>query len=144
MIEVHIRNTTKIYCPRITFSFNPQGSSWTVNCRQFPLRAGYATTFNSTPGLTLQPRSNLYTALSRIRNRNDIRVLFALNNKQNMALTNDNSFLSFIARYDASWMSKNSESKHPLYHIINTEMTRLFPFRLTFTLVVLHITRHAK
>jgi len=42
-IEVQIPNTTKIYCPLITFTFNPQGSSWTVNRRQFPLRARYAT-----------------------------------------------------------------------------------------------------
>jgi hypothetical protein len=42
-IEVQIPNTTDIRClPRITFSFNPQGSSWTVNRRQFPLRVGYA------------------------------------------------------------------------------------------------------
>jgi len=31
-IEVQIPNTTEIHClPRITFSLNPQGSSWTVN-----------------------------------------------------------------------------------------------------------------
>ena len=34
-IEVQIPNTIKFYCLRITFSFNPQGSSWTVNRRQF-------------------------------------------------------------------------------------------------------------
>jgi len=50
-IEVQIPNTTKIYCPRITFSFNPQGSSWTVNHRQIPLRARYATTSNGSQGL---------------------------------------------------------------------------------------------
>ena len=92
-IEVQIPNTTDIHClPRITFSFNPRGSSWTVNRRQFPLRAAYATTFNGSQGLTLQhavidlrtdpfAHGQLYTALSRVRNRNDIRVLFAPNNE---------------------------------------------------------------
>ena len=87
-IEVQIPNTTEIHCIlRITLSFNPQGSSCTVNHRRFPLRAAYATTFNGSQGLTLQRavidlRSDpfdckLYTALSRVRNGNDIRVMFA-------------------------------------------------------------------
>jgi hypothetical protein len=39
-IKVQIPHTTEIHClPHITFSFNPRGSSWTVNHRQFPLRA---------------------------------------------------------------------------------------------------------
>ena len=38
---------------RINFEFNPNRSSWTVVQRQFPLRLAYATTFNSSQGLTL-------------------------------------------------------------------------------------------
>ena len=76
----------------ITFSFNPRGSNWAVNHRQFPVRAAYATTFNGLQSLTLQravsdlrsdpfAHGQLYTTLSRVRNRNDIRVLFAPNNE---------------------------------------------------------------
>ena len=63
-IEVQLPNTTEIHCPLITFSFNPQGSSWTVNRRQLPLRAGYATTFNGSQGLTLLPRHNCHAQRS--------------------------------------------------------------------------------
>ena len=82
-VEVQIPNATEIHClPRITFSFNLQGSSWTVNRRQFPLRAAYAMTFNGSQDLTVQRAvidlrndlfdGQLYTILSRVRNRNDI------------------------------------------------------------------------
>jgi len=66
----------------IVFAADPQGSSWTVNRRQFPLRAAYATAFNGSQGLTLQRaiinlRSDpfdgqLYTMLLRVRTRNDL------------------------------------------------------------------------
>ena len=53
---------------------------------QFPLRLAYATTFNSCQGLTLDKtildlrtpvfaHGQLYTALSRVRRRDDSRVL---------------------------------------------------------------------
>jgi len=87
-------NTTEIHCiPRITFSFNPQGSSCTVTHRQFPLRAAYATTCNGSQGLKtlLFSAPQLTSAairsivnckpLYRVRNRDDIRVLFAPNNE---------------------------------------------------------------
>ena len=38
---------------RINFEFNPHRSNWTVVRMQFPLRLAYATTFNSSQGLTL-------------------------------------------------------------------------------------------
>ena len=38
---------------RIRFEFNPHRSNWTVVRMQFPLRLAYATTFNSSQGLTL-------------------------------------------------------------------------------------------
>ncbi|KAG1784745.1 uncharacterized protein HD556DRAFT_199881 [Suillus plorans] len=73
--------TFESYCiSRITFSFHPNRSSWTVNPRQFPLRPAYATTFNGCQGLTLArtvhdlqkdlfAHGQLYTALSRVRGR---------------------------------------------------------------------------
>ena len=87
-VEVHIPHTREIHClPRITFSFNPARSSWTVNRKQFPLRPAYATTFNGCQGLMLVKAvldlrtdsfayRQLYTALSRVRCRRHIRTLF--------------------------------------------------------------------
>ncbi|KAG2047535.1 hypothetical protein BDR06DRAFT_897183, partial [Suillus hirtellus] len=87
-IEVQIPETEERHClPRITSTFNPPGSSWTVNRKQFPLRAAYATTFNGSQGLTLQKavldlrtdsfaHGQLYTALSRVRGRRHIQALF--------------------------------------------------------------------
>ncbi|KAG2089326.1 uncharacterized protein F5147DRAFT_559930, partial [Suillus discolor] len=66
--------------PRITFTFNPYRSSWTVNYRKFPLRFNYTTTFNGCQGLTRSVKKTvldlradlfahvqLYTALSRVK-----------------------------------------------------------------------------
>ena len=54
-IEVQIPHTREIHClPRITFSFNPARSSWTMNHKQFPLRPAYAMAFNGCQGLTLE------------------------------------------------------------------------------------------
>lgn len=74
------------YVPRIAFEFKPQRCNWTVQRRQFPLRLAYGTTFNSCQGLTLDrvvldlripvfAHGQLYTSLSRIRSRSDIRIL---------------------------------------------------------------------
>ncbi|KIK47412.1 hypothetical protein CY34DRAFT_27826, partial [Suillus luteus UH-Slu-Lm8-n1] len=53
-IEVQLLNNLENHCiPRITFSFHPYRSSWTVNRKQFPLSLAYATTFNSCQSLTL-------------------------------------------------------------------------------------------
>ncbi|KAG2119637.1 uncharacterized protein F5147DRAFT_664986 [Suillus discolor] len=79
IIEVQFLNTFESHCiSRITFSFHPNCSSWTVNLRQFPLRPAYATTFSGCKGLTLArtvldlrkdpfAHGQLYTALSRVR-----------------------------------------------------------------------------
>ncbi|KAG2054507.1 hypothetical protein BDR06DRAFT_935175 [Suillus hirtellus] len=57
-VEVQIPHTGEIHClPHITFSFSPACSSWTVDCKQFPLRSAYATTFNGSEGLTLEKAS---------------------------------------------------------------------------------------
>ena len=72
--------------PRIRFSFNPPRSSWTVDRLQYPLRLAYACTFHSCLGLTLDKavfdlrtevfaHGQLYTAISRIRKREDGLVL---------------------------------------------------------------------
>ena len=72
--------------PRIRFEFTPAHSSWTVQRIQFPLRLAYACTFNGCVGLTLDKtildlrtpvfaHGQLYTALSRVRCRQDSRVL---------------------------------------------------------------------
>ncbi|KIK35413.1 hypothetical protein CY34DRAFT_782391, partial [Suillus luteus UH-Slu-Lm8-n1] len=50
---LQIPQTGEVHClPRITFSFNPARSNWTVNRKQFLLRPAYATTFNGSQGLT--------------------------------------------------------------------------------------------
>ena len=68
-----------ILIPRITF-IAELPSGYTLHRRQFPLAPSYATTFNSCQGMTLDTvgvdltrpvfsHGQLYTALSRIRNR---------------------------------------------------------------------------
>jgi hypothetical protein len=72
--------------PRIRFEFTPPKSSWTIHRIQFPLRLAYATTFHGCVGLTLDKtvldtrtdvftHGQLYTSLSRVRNRTDTRLL---------------------------------------------------------------------
>jgi hypothetical protein len=82
---VSIVESEDVLIPRITFmSSLPSGH--TLIRRQFPLAPAYATTFNSCQGLTLDTvgldvtrpvfsHGQLYTALSRIRNRTNARVL---------------------------------------------------------------------
>jgi hypothetical protein len=76
---------------RINFEFNPNRSSWTVLRKQLLLRLAYATTFNSSQGLTLDrmivdlrqgvfAHGQLYTALTRIRHRDYGRALFSPTN----------------------------------------------------------------
>ena len=71
-----------ILLPRINFTYEIPGSGFTLCRRQFPLAPAYATTFNSCQGLTLDKvgldltspvfsHGQLYTALSRIRRRQD-------------------------------------------------------------------------
>ncbi|KAL8276810.1 hypothetical protein RQP46_010741 [Phenoliferia psychrophenolica] len=90
LIEVLLLNRdggdeTTHLLPRINFSFSPDWHNFTVLRRQFPLRLAYASTFNSCQGQTIgrlmldfrsEPFSHgqLYTALSRVRNRNDAMV----------------------------------------------------------------------
>ena len=76
--------TSQLFClPQINFEFQLSHCPWTVQCRQFPLRLAYATTFNSSQDLTLDKtvldlripvfaHGQLYTALSRVRSRHDI------------------------------------------------------------------------
>lgn len=72
--------------PRIRFEFTPIHCSWTVHRVQFPLRLAYATTFHGCVGLTLDKtvldtrsdvftHGQLYTSLSRVRNRAHTRLL---------------------------------------------------------------------
>ena len=72
----------EVLLPRITFTYSIPGSGFTLCRRQFPLAPAYATTFNSCQGLTLDKvgvdltnpvfsHGQLYTALSRIRKRQD-------------------------------------------------------------------------
>ena len=72
----------EVILPRITFIYSIPGSGFTLCRRQFPLAPAYATTFNSCQGLTLDKvgvdvinpvfsHGQLYTALSRIRKRQD-------------------------------------------------------------------------
>ena len=72
--------------PRINFEFEPPYTNFTILRKQLALRLAYATTFNSCQGLTLDrvaidfrtdvfAHGQLYTALSRIRNRSDAKIL---------------------------------------------------------------------
>lgn len=72
--------------PRIRFDFTPPNCSWSVSRIQFPLRLAYATTFHGCVGLTLDKtvldtrtdvftHGQLYTSLSRVRNRAHTRLL---------------------------------------------------------------------
>jgi hypothetical protein len=72
--------------PRIRFDFTPVNCSWSVSRVQFPLRLAYATTFHGCVGLTLDrtvldtrtdvfTHGQLYTSLSRVRNRAHTRLL---------------------------------------------------------------------
>ena len=73
-----------ILIPRITFKTELH-SGHTLARKQFPLAPAYATTFNSCQGLTLDKvgvdltspvfsHGQLYTAMSRIRNRNNAMI----------------------------------------------------------------------
>ena len=74
------------HLPRITFRFSPKGTNFEVSRRQLPLRLCYASTMNSSQGLTLDravvnlqcpvfAHGQLYTAFSRVRRQADIRIL---------------------------------------------------------------------
>ncbi|KAG2745962.1 hypothetical protein P692DRAFT_20740374 [Suillus brevipes Sb2] len=92
-VKVQLLNNLEHHCiPRITFSFRPICSSWTVNRKQFPLRLAYATTFNGCQGLTLSctvldlrtdvfAHSQIYTSLSHVKRREDTLCLFADGNE---------------------------------------------------------------
>lgn len=76
----------ELLIPRISFSYDLE-PGYTLCRRQFPLSLAYASTFNSCQGLTLDSvgidltvpvfsHGQLYTALSRIKGREDACVLF--------------------------------------------------------------------
>ena len=74
---------TEILLPRITFEYDVPASPYTLQRKQHPLAACYATTFHSCQGLTLDrvgidltksvfTHGQLYTALSRVRCHKDV------------------------------------------------------------------------
>lgn len=87
---------TTTYCiPRINFDFQPRFVSYTIRRKQFPLKLAYATTFNSCQGLTFDrvaidgrcdvfAHGQLYTALSRVRSRNDA-IIFVPDDRPDLA-----------------------------------------------------------
>lgn len=97
MVEVELlddsfhREETVFCLPRINFEFQPAFALWSVQRRQIPLRPAYATTLNSCQGLTLDriiidlrtpvfAHGQLYTSLSRVRQRDHARILLAEDN----------------------------------------------------------------
>ena len=79
------------FLPRIRFDFSPPHVTWTIQRLQFPLKLAYATTFHSCLGLTLDKtvldlrtdvftHGQLYTAISRVRSRQDTRLLLSQTN----------------------------------------------------------------
>ncbi|CAG8788712.1 9219_t:CDS:10, partial [Gigaspora margarita] len=95
LVEVILLNNNKsntiskaYLLPQINFYFQLDYCSWTIFQKQFPLRLAYSTTFNSCQGLTLNHvvidlrthvfvHGQLYTAISRVRNRNHCLILLA-------------------------------------------------------------------
>ncbi|CAG8499997.1 14260_t:CDS:2 [Gigaspora rosea] len=85
---ITIKNPTTnciVHLPRITFQFCISHFPFKINCRQFSLRLAYSSTFNSSQGLTLDKvtlnlrtpvfsHSQLYTALTQVRERNHIKI----------------------------------------------------------------------
>jgi hypothetical protein len=81
-----VLDAEEILLPRISF-LHQHEHGHTLLRRQFPLAPAYATTFNSCQGLTLDivgvdlrqdvfSHGQLYTALTRIRNRHNAMILF--------------------------------------------------------------------
>jgi hypothetical protein len=87
LLESDLHREETVFClPRINFDFQPSFAPWSVERRQIPLHPAYATTFNSCQGLTLNrividlrtpvfAHGQLYTSLSRVRQREDARLL---------------------------------------------------------------------
>lgn len=80
----YVNTDQAILLPRITFEAKLK-SGHTLLRRQFPLAPAYATTFNGCQGLTLKrigvdviipvfSHGQLYTAISRVRTRNDVMI----------------------------------------------------------------------
>ena len=80
----NVIDSEDILIPRISFQTTLR-SGHTLHRKQFPLAPGYATTFNSCQGLTLDrvgidltrpvfSHGQLYTALSRVRHRSHARI----------------------------------------------------------------------
>lgn len=91
-----------IFCfSRIIFEFQPIFCPWTVQRRQIPLRLAYSSTFNSCQGLTLNravidlrtpvfSHGQLYTSISRLRHRSQIRCFFDRIEKHDLNKTTRN------------------------------------------------------
>ena len=84
--EAHYGEDEKFRVPRIPFQWRKGRLGMTLQRMQFPLAVAYATTFNKSQGKTLQravvdvrspvfAHGQLYVALSRVRRRQDIRLL---------------------------------------------------------------------
>jgi hypothetical protein len=93
--------------PRIRFEFTPAHCSWTVHRIQFPLRLAYATTFHGCVGLTLDKtvldtrtdvftHGQLYTSLSRVRNRTDTRLLHNTDDIEHLHITKNIVFQDLL------------------------------------------------
>ena len=91
-VQVRLLHHEASHCiPRITFTITPPRSGFTISRKQLPLRLAYATTFNGCQGLTLTrsvldlridpfAHGQLYTALSRVRRREDCLLIFSNSN----------------------------------------------------------------
>jgi hypothetical protein len=93
----------EILLPRISF-LHEHERGHTLLRQQFPLAPAYATTFNSCQGLTLDivgidlrqdvfSHGQLYTALTRIRNRNNAMILWHTNQMETVNIVYDELLL---------------------------------------------------
>ncbi|CAG8542793.1 5407_t:CDS:2 [Cetraspora pellucida] len=99
--KVTIQNPTTgciVHLPRITFLFQIPQFPFKISHHQFPLRLAYSSTFNSSQELTLNrvaldlrtpvfSYGQLYTALTRVRQRNHILILAENNYSLNLFTT---------------------------------------------------------
>ena len=89
--EAHLHDTPIYVIPRITFPFTVGNFDVQITRKQFPIRLAYGITIHKSQASTLDrvvidlrhgifDHGQLYVALSRVRNRKDVRIL--INNHQ--------------------------------------------------------------
>ena len=106
--------------PRIVFRWQIANGTSTMARRQYPLRAAYASTFNGGQGRTLEracldvrrspfAHGHLYVGVSRVKNRDDMRVLPDFENLDQ----NGNALVRNVVWPELLLRSDPHRAKHP-------------------------------